>query len=178
LGADAVSFIIRIAAPTVPSRRVPSGDRLVFLSALFAFLHFVAAFGIVATVFFEWLTMSKSPSHAEARHIQLCDRWYGIFAVLVLVVGLLRVHYFEKGASFYWSNPFFRLKLGLFVLLGLLSIYPTVRFIKWRPETSRGMPPIVSASQVKAISIILRLELAVLAGMALAATLMARGVTL
>jgi putative membrane protein len=54
---------------------VPEESDALVISALFAFLHFVAVFGIVSTVFFEWLTMSKAPSYIDARRIQLCDRW-------------------------------------------------------------------------------------------------------
>ena len=86
------------------------------ISSLVAFLHFVAAFGIVATVVYEWLTFSRTPTHTEARRIQLSDRWYGIFAGLILVVGYLRVYYFEKGSEFYFSSPFFRVKLLLFLV--------------------------------------------------------------
>jgi putative membrane protein len=110
-------------------------------SATFAFLHFLAVFGIFATVFFEWQAMSGTPTFAEARRIQLCDRWFGIFAGLVLVVGFLRVYYFEKGKAFYFSNPFFNAKLTLFLLVGLLSIYPTIRFIKWGAQTKQGLAP-------------------------------------
>jgi len=35
-----------------------------------------------------------------------------------------------KGSAFYFGNPFFNAKMALFVLVGLISIYPTVRFIK------------------------------------------------
>jgi len=52
-------------------------------SALFAFLHFVAVFGIFATVFLEWQTMSPAPTLGEAKRMQRCDRWYGLFAVHV-----------------------------------------------------------------------------------------------
>ena len=71
------------------------------ISAAFAFFHFLAVFGIFATVFLEWQTMSSTPTYAEARRIQLCDKWFGIFAGVVLVVGFLRVFYFEKGKAFY-----------------------------------------------------------------------------
>ena len=117
------------------------------ISALFAFVHFFAVFGIFGTVFLEWQTMSPNPSHAEATRIQRCDRWYGIFAVLVLIVGFLRVYYFEKGPAFYTASPFFHAKLALFILVGLLSIYPTVRFLKWRPQTSKGQAPSVTAQE-------------------------------
>jgi len=34
---------------------------------------------------------------------------------------------------------------ALFVLLGLLSIYPTVKFMAWRPAVKQGQPPVVDA---------------------------------
>ncbi|HZV92055.1 MAG TPA: DUF2214 family protein [Caldimonas sp.] len=144
-------------------------------SALFAFLHFAAVFGIFCTVFLEWQTMSPAPSLAEARRIQVCDRWFGVFALVVLVVGFLRVYYFEKGAAYYEANLFFHAKLGLFVLIGLLSIYPTVRFIKWRTQTRQGQAPVVAAAEYGRIMWLLRAELLLLLGMALCASLMARG---
>lgn len=147
-------------------------------SAVFAFLHFIAVFGIFATLFLEWRTMSAAPTHAEARRIQECDRWYGIFAAVVLVVGLLRVFYFEKGHAYYGANAFFHAKMGLFILAGLLSIYPTIRFIKWRPQTRQGLAPVVASEEYKRIMLILRLELVLLLGAALCASLMARGIGL
>lgn len=148
------------------------------VSALFAFLHFLAVFGIVCTVFLEWQTMSRTPTHAEARRIQVSDRWFGVFAVVVLVVGFLRVFYFEKGKAFYAASPFFHAKLTLFVLVGLLSIYPTIRFIRWGAQTKQGLAPVVSAIEYRRIMLMLRLELVLLLGMALCASLMARGVSL
>jgi putative membrane protein len=148
----------------------------VAVGAVVAFLHFLAAFGIFATVFFEWQTMSRTPSFADARRIQMCDTWYGIFAALVLIVGFLRVYYFEKGSAFYISNPFFRAKLALFLLVGLLSIYPTIRFLKWRAQTRQGQPPIVSEQEHGRIMLVLRTEMLLLLGVAFCASLMARGV--
>jgi putative membrane protein len=144
--------------------------------AAFAFLHFLAVFGIFATVVLEWQTMSRTPSPAEARRIRIADRWFGIFAGVVLVVGFLRVYYFEKGKAFYAANPFFHAKLTLFVLIGLLSIYPTVRFIKWGAQTKQGLAPVLARGEYRWIMTILRVELILLLGMALCASLMARGV--
>ena len=110
--------------------------------------------------------------------LQLCDRWYGIFAVAILVVGFLRVYYFEKGSAFYFANTFFRVKLALFVVIGLLSIYPTVRFIKWRSQMSGGKAPTVAQAEYRTIRTILRLELILLLAMVLCAALMARGIAL
>jgi putative membrane protein len=157
---------------------VEAGVFFMVIRSLFAFLHFLAVFGIVATVFLEWQTMSSAPTFAEARRIQVSDRWFGVFAMAVLVVGLLRVFYFEKGKAFYASSPFFHAKLTLFVLVGLLSIYPTIRFIKWGAQTKQGLAPVVSAVEYKRIMLMLRAELVLLLGVALCASLMARGVGL
>ena len=145
------------------------------VSALFAFVHFVAVFGIFGVVFLQWQTMSPQPTHAEALRLQRCDRWYGLLALLVLVAGFVRVVYFEKGAAFYLQSATFHAKLGLFALTGLLSLYPTVRFIKWRAQTRLGEAPAVSAQEVARLRAVIGLELVLLLGVALCASLMARG---
>jgi putative membrane protein len=144
-------------------------------SALFSFLHFIAVFGIVATLAIEWATLTPAPTAREARRMQVCDRWYGLFAVMVLVVGFMRVYYFEKGSAYYYANAFFHAKLGLFIVIGLLSIYPTVRFIRWRRQTPAGQGPAVTAGEYRTLRALLGLELVLVVGMVLCAALMARG---
>jgi putative membrane protein len=146
------------------------------ISALFAFLHFVAVFGIFAAVVLQWQTMSPAPSLAEAKRIQAGDRVYGMLAVAVLVVGFLRVYHFEKGKAFYAANPFFQAKLMLFLAVGLLSIYPTIRFLKWRTRTKQGLAPVLAASEYRSIMAVLRVEVLLLLATAMCASLMARGV--
>jgi putative membrane protein len=92
----------------------------------------------------------------------------GISAGVLLVVGLLRVFYFEKGAAFYFHNAAFIAKLVLFVLVALLSIYPTLKFLSWK----KGLDP----ASVPAIRRILHLELAGVVLILLFAALMARGI--
>lgn len=140
-----------------------------------AYLHFVFAFGVAATLFFEWFTFGKTPTLREAQRLAAADRWYGAFAVGLLAVGTLRVFYFEKGLAFYLATPFFHLKLTLFVLIGLLSIYPTVTFARWRSALRAGQAPQVSEAQHRRIARLLGLQLWLLAGLLLSASLMARG---
>jgi len=146
------------------------------ISSLFAFFHFVAVFGIFAAVVLQWQTISPTPTLAEAKRIQTSDRWFGILAAIVLIVGFLRVYRFEKGKAFYAANPFFRAKLGIFLVVGLLSIYPTIRYLKWRAQTKQGLAPVLAANEYKAIVALLRIELVLLLATALCASLMARGV--
>ena len=76
--------------------------------------------------------------------------------------------YFEKGAGYYFHSATFIAKLALFVLVALLSIYPTVKFISWR----KG----IDASSVLAIRRIIHLELGGVVLILLFAALMAHGI--
>ncbi len=148
------------------------------VKALFAYAHFVAAFGIVATLFFEWFTYSQTPTAPEARRLALADRWYGIFAVVLLVAGFTRAYHYEKGWAYYQASPFFRVKLTLFLLIGLLSIYPTIRFLRWRPDIRAGRAPTVTDAQHKIIVRCLGIQMLMLVVLLLSASLMANGVGL
>jgi putative membrane protein len=178
LADDALWSIIAGQDNRFPFARFGLQGHAVILSAFFAFLHFFAVFGIVGTIFLEWQTMSRAPSQAEAGRLQRADRWYGFFAVLVLLVGFLRVYFFDKGKAYYFSNPFFQAKLALFLVVGLLSIYPTFRFIRWRQQLRQGLAPAVSEQEYGRIMFALRAELVLILGIVLCASLMARGVTL
>jgi len=146
------------------------------LSALVAAAHFLAAFGVFATVFYEWLTFSRTPTLPEARRMQLCDALYGLSSLALIVAGVSRVYFFEKGSDFYLHSPFFITKIALFVAVGLLSIYPTMQFITWRTATRAGQAPVVDASTFARIALLLRLEVLLLVAIIVSASLMAKGV--
>ena len=144
-------------------------------SALMAFLHHIAAFTLVGTLIYEHTAFRKDLSLAEARRIQRMDRVYGISAAILLLVGLLRVFYFEKGAAFYANNWFFWTKMTGFALTGLLSIYPTIRFVSWNKSFTQNQAPEISDSDASRIKLILRLELLGVVIIILSAAMMARG---
>ena len=47
-------------------------------------------------------------------------------------MGFARVYWGAKGPAFYLHNPVFHAKVGAFLLVGVLSILPTVRIAQWR----------------------------------------------
>ncbi len=145
-------------------------------SAIMAFLHHLAAFTLVGTIIYELVSFRKDMSLAEARRLQRMDTIYGISAAILLVVGLLRVFNFEKGASFYAQNWFFWTKMIGFVLAGLLSIYPTVRFVSWNKAFAKNQAPEISDQEVARIKLILRLEMLGILIIILSAAMMARGI--
>jgi len=145
-------------------------------SAIMAFLHHLAAFTLVGTIIYELVSFRKDMSLAEARRLQRMDTIYGISAAILLVVGLLRVFNFEKGASFYAQNWFFWTKMIGFALAGLLSIYPTVRFVSWNKSFAKNQAPEISDQEVARIKLILRLEMLGIIIIILSAAMMARGI--
>ena len=145
---------------------------------LFAFLHFAAVFGVFGALAGEWLVFGRTPTVAQARQLSQLDLLYGVSAALVLVAGGIRAYRYEKGLDYYLANPFFHLKLTLFVLVGLLSIYPTVVFIRWRGDLKAGRAPVVSETQYTWISRLLKIELVALLAIVACASLMAKGIGL
>lgn len=145
-------------------------------SAIMAFLHHLAAFTLVGVLLYEHTAFHKDLTLAEARRLQRMDALYGISAAILLVVGILRVVYFEKGAAFYTQNWFFWTKMIGFALAGLLSIYPTIRFVSWSKSFANNQTPVISDQEATRIKMILRLELLGIVIIILSAALMARGV--
>jgi putative membrane protein len=145
-------------------------------SAIMAFLHHLFAFTLVACVVYEFIAFRKGLTIEEARRIQRADLLYGISAGLLLIVGFLRVIYFEKGWAFYSQSPFFWLKMNTFLITGLLSIDPTIRFLRWNKTVKENHAPEISAGEFKRTRVILWLEVIGLAIIMLSAAFMARGI--
>ncbi len=145
-------------------------------SAFMAFLHHLFAFTLVACVVYEFIAYRKGMTVEEARRIQRADIMYGISAGLLLLVGLLRVYFFEKGPAFYNQNPFFWVKMAAFLIVGMLSIDPTVRYIRWNKIVKEGKSPEISDGEFKRTRILLWLEVIGLAVILFSAAFMARGI--
>jgi putative membrane protein len=143
---------------------------------LFAFLHHIAAFALVAALVIEFVLIRDELSAKSAQKILLADLALAISASVLVVVGLLRVFYFEKGASYYFHNASFIAKFSLFVLVALLSAYPTIQFLSWRGAIKRQQALSVSPQKLRAIRAVIHWELAGVVFIILFAVLMARGI--
>ena len=144
-------------------------------AALIAFGHFLAFFALTAALVLELALIAESISVETARRIRRADRIAGMAALSVLVFGLLRVFYFEKGSAYYFSNTWFLIKLGLFVAAALISIYPTLQFFRWSSELEQGIAPDLDGDAVKRLKRAIHWELVMIAGILLCASLMAKG---
>ena len=145
------------------------------MTVLFAFLHHLAAFTLVAALAVEFVLIKQELTATTARKLAATDAVLGASAGLLLVVGLCRVFFFEKGAAYYFHNHAFLTKLSLFVIVALLSIVPTVEFLSWRKAVKAGQVPAVAAPRLKRVRMIVHAELAAVAVILLCAAIMAKG---
>ena len=145
------------------------------MSTLFAFFHHLCAFTLVAALAIEFTLIKQELTLASARRLQTTDLELGIAAGLLLVVGLSRVFFFEKGPAYYWHSHAFLTKFSLFVIVGLLSIIPTMEFLSWRGAIKAGQVPVWKASRRKRVTMVIHAELAAVVIIVLCAAIMARG---
>jgi putative membrane protein len=97
-----------------------------------AILHHLLVFGIVVMLASELALVRPGMSGAQAVRVAKTDAGYGISAVLILVVGVIRLNFGAKGSEWYEANLWFWAKMAAFALVGALSVPPTLAFMRWR----------------------------------------------
>ncbi len=143
--------------------------------AIAASLHYLSIFILLALLTAEHLLFKPVLDAASARRLLRIDIAYGISAGLVLASGATRVLWYGKGLDYYLQNSLFHAKLGLFILIGLLSIVPTMTFFNWRNDLLEGRAPTITPAQAKRTILVIRIELLLLVCLPVLASLMARG---
>ena len=145
------------------------------VSVFISFGHFASFFALTAAIVLQLALLSNSLSLETALRIQRADRAAGMAAALILVFGFLRVFVFDKGAEYYFSNTFFLLKLGIFVAVALLSVYPTLTYLKWNESLNQGVVPELSTLVIPRLRKIIHYQLIGILAILLCASLIAKG---
>ena len=138
------------------------------------YIHFISIFTIVGTLVSEHLLLKKMMSRAEIGRLSRIDAVYGLAALSLLAAGFtLWFGGVGKPTQFYSGNWIFHTKISLFLLVGILSIYPTMFFIR-----NRKGPADEVIAVPKSIFWLLRFELLLLLIIPFLAGLMAKGIGL
>ena len=143
-----------------------------------AYAHELSFMVCFAALTAERLMIRPDPDQGTATKLIITDIIYGIAALALLISGIFRVLYFGQGSDFYTTNPLFWWKVGLYLSVGALSLYPTVTYILWAIPLRKGELPKVSEALATRLGWIVNIELVGFALVPLLATLMARGVGL
>jgi putative membrane protein len=142
------------------------------IEILLRYVHFISIFTIVGALVSEHLLLKKTMTRFEIGRVAKIDGIYGLAVLVLLAVGLtLWLGAYGKPTEFYSNNPLFHTKLTLFIVIGILSIYPTVFFIKNKNGDSEEIKKIPNI-----IFWMVRLELLLLFVIPLLAGLMAKGI--
>ena len=105
------------------------------LEAILAYIHILAILTLVVFISSEAAICRTEWMNARVvERLVRVDMIYGIAAVLVLASGLARTYWGIKGGAWYWTNWLLHLKLGMFVVVALMSIKPTLMYRRWRRE--------------------------------------------
>lgn len=138
---------------------------------IFRYIHFSGLFLLAGTLLCEWILLGASATRKELGRLSRIDLAYGIASIIAVAGGLtLWLGGVGKPATFYSENPVFLIKIAIVVILGLLSLPPTIFFIQQRkgdPDETINIPVYIRWC--------IHLEVALLLVVPMLAVLMARG---
>jgi putative membrane protein len=145
------------------------------LDAVLSYLHFTAIFVLFAFMTVEVVLMRGTLDLERVLLLGRCDIWYFGAAAAALFTGFLRLGLGAKGASFYTGDWPLYVKIGLFVAVGLLSVKPTLTFIRWKRTMEKDPSWRVPEEERRSIRKILMAEVHLAALIPVFAVIMARG---
>jgi putative membrane protein len=145
------------------------------IEALLAYIHIIAILTMVVFLASEAALCRGDWLNAKVvERLGKIDLIYGIAAVAVLATGFARTYWGAKGMGWYWSNPLLHVKVTLFVVIGLLSIKPTLMFVRWKREL-RATGKLPDEGQIKQARRFVMIQAHLLPLIPLAAVFLARG---
>lgn len=96
-----------------------------------AIAHHLLAFGLAGLLVAQFVVLGRAGGGQAPGVLSNLDRMYGAASVLLIVAGVARVILGVKGAGFYLHNPAFWAKMAVFLVVGLVSVVPTIAFVRW-----------------------------------------------
>ena len=145
------------------------------LEAILAYVHFLAILTMVVFISseaalcrVEWL------NKAVVERLARIDMIYGMAAILVLATGIAHTVWGVKGSAWYWTNPLLHVKLTLFIIVGLISIFPTITYLRWRKQL-RANGSLPAEAEVRKTRKLVMIQAHILVVIPLFAVFLARG---
>ena len=134
--------------------------REAFMEPFLAIFHYLMIFATLALLLGEFLLLRLEATGPGLKLLGRVDLAYGVFALLVVTSGLLRVFLGDVAPATWGSNHTFWTKMGLFMVVGLLSILPSLRFLSWKKAfAANGALPDATARKKTAMLVHLQLGL-------------------
>lgn len=141
-------------------------------SFLLACAHHLAVFSLVGIFAAEFALLRPGLAGPRLGQLARIDAAYGAMAMLVIVVGVLRVWLGGVDPWYYLGNHAFWGKMAAFLVMGLLTIQPTMAIRRWVKE---GEDYVVPVAEIGTSRRFVHLQAGVLVLIPLFGAAMARG---
>jgi putative membrane protein len=146
-----------------------------WLDAVLAYLHFASIFLLFAFLVVEAMMMRGTLDAPAVRLLGRVDLWFFGSAIATLATGFARLAWGAKGPEFYLSSWPLYVKLALFVAVAMVSVGPTLLFIRWRRMFERDPAWKVPDGERRLVRRLVMVEVHLAALIPLAAVIMSRG---
>jgi putative membrane protein len=145
------------------------------LEALLAYAHLLAILTLVVFISSEAALCRTEWMNAKVvERLGKVDMIYGIAAGVVLLTGLARTWWGIKGTGWYWTNGLLHLKLTMFIVVGLVSIKPTIVIRRWNKEL-KATGALPGEAEVRSTRKLVMIQAHLIALIPLVAVFLARG---
>jgi putative membrane protein len=141
---------------------------------LIATLHLLALGIGLGAVYARAKSLRGPLDDAGLARVFLADAFWGLAGVLWLVTGVARAFGgLEKGTAYYLSDGLFHAKLGLFVAVLVLEVWPMATLMRWRSARRAGRA--LDTSGARALAAVSHAQAGIVVVIVLLATAIARG---
>lgn len=145
------------------------------IDLLLAIVHHLAVFTLVALYAAEFTLLRPGLAGPRIHQLARIDAAYGGMAGLVIVVGIFRVVFGAVGWEYYVTNLAFWGKMAAFLVMGLLTIPPTMAIRTWLKASATDGHYAPPATEIAASRRFVHLQAGVLVLIPIFAAAMARG---
>ena len=145
------------------------------IDLLLACAHHLAVFTLVGLFAAEFALLRPGLSGAAIGRLAKIDAAYGGVAGLVVVVGIVRVIFGRSGWEYYVGNGAFWAKMSAFLIMGLLTIQPTIAVRRWLKASKDRPDYVVPQDEIARSRRFVMLQAGVLVLIPVFAAAMARG---
>jgi putative membrane protein len=146
-----------------------------WLDAALAYLHYFAIIVLFSFLTVQAMLLRTPPDAGVVRLLGRADIWAAAAAGATLITGFLRAGFGAKGGDFYFNAWPIYVKIALFVVVGLMTIKPTLAYIRWRKAFEQDPAWSVPAAEHAAIRKRVMAEVHISALIPIFAVIMARG---
>ncbi len=145
------------------------------LDATLSFLHFTFLLIMTAAIGAEVFILRLPMSAPVMRLLSRVDAFYGAAAMGLIGAGIARVFFGLRDESYYLASHAFWTKMAIILLVGLVSIAPTLTFMRWSRALKADANFLPDEKSVRAARAMAGIEAHLLALAVLFAVWMARG---